>query len=150
MKCGYGGGRSVNNTFRSALVTASSATDIRSSYSSSDSRPSDLWSDRSLTAALLDVSGMDSGEDYRRRDSRLHLAIAEAAGSPSLTTAVADIRTRVNELLDAIPLLATNIEHSDAQHRAIVAAILAGDAPAARQTMAEHLDGTAALLRGFL
>jgi GntR family L-lactate dehydrogenase operon transcriptional regulator len=107
---------------------------------------------QALTAALLDVSEVDASqvEDYRRRDSRLHLAIAEAAGSPSLTTAVADIRTRVNELLDAIPLLATNIEHSDAQHRAIVAAILAGDAPAARQTMAEHLDGTAALLRGFL
>jgi DNA-binding FadR family transcriptional regulator len=107
---------------------------------------------QALTAALLDVSEVDAGqaEDYRRRDSRLHLAIAEAAGSPSLTTAVADIRTRVNELLDAIPLLATNIEHSDAQHRAIVAAILAGNAPAARQTMAEHLDGTAALLRGFL
>ena len=107
---------------------------------------------QALTAALLDASDVDAGqvEDYRRRDSRLHLAIAEAAGSPSLTTAVADIRTRTNELLDAIPLLATNIEHSDAQHRAIVAAILAGDAPAARQTMAEHLDGTAALLRGFL
>ena len=105
---------------------------------------------QALTAALLDVSGVDSGKDYRRRDSRLHLAIAEAAGSPSLTTAVADIRTRVNELLDAIPLLATNIEHSDDQHRAIVTAILAGDPPAARQAMAEHLDGTAALLRGFL
>jgi DNA-binding FadR family transcriptional regulator len=106
---------------------------------------------QALTAALLDASGVDTGQvEYRRRDSRLHLAIAEVAGSPSLTTAVADIRTRINGLLDAIPLLATNIEHSDAQHRAIVAAILSGDAPAARQTMAEHLDGTAALLRGFL
>jgi DNA-binding FadR family transcriptional regulator len=106
---------------------------------------------QALTAALLDVSGVDTDEsEYRRRDSRLHLAIAEAAGSPSLTTAVADVRTRVNELLDAIPLLAANIEHSNVQHRAIVEAILSGAAPAARQTMAEHLDGTAALLRGFL
>jgi DNA-binding FadR family transcriptional regulator len=106
---------------------------------------------QTLTAALLDVSGVDTDViEYRRLDSRLHLAIAEAAGSPSLTTAVADIRTRVNGLLDAIPLLAVNIEHSDAQHRAIVTAILSGDAPAARQAMAEHLDGTAALLRGFL
>lgn len=107
---------------------------------------------QTLTAALLDVSGVDTGDGagYRRRDSRLHLAIAEAAGSPSLTTAVADIRTRVNELLDAIPLLAANIEHSNAQHRAVVEAILAGDARAARRAMAEHLDGTAALLRGFL
>jgi DNA-binding FadR family transcriptional regulator len=104
-----------------------------------------------LSAALLDVSGVDTDQaEYRRRDSRLHLAIAEVAGSPSLTTAVADIRTRVNELLDAIPLLAANIEHSNTQHRTVVAAILSGDVPAARQAMAEHLDGTAALLRGFL
>lgn len=104
-----------------------------------------------LTAALLEVSDVDlCAGDYRRRDSRLHLAIAEVTASPSLTTAVADIRTRVNELLDAIPLLSVNIDHSDAQHRAIVDAILAGDPGAARQAMAEHLDGTSALLRGFL
>ncbi len=47
-------------------------------------------------------------------------------------------------------LLAVNIEHSDAQHRSIVDAILAGDPAAARQAMDEHLDGTSALLRGFL
>ena len=57
---------------------------------------------------------------------------------------------RVNELLDAIPLLAANIEHSNAQHRRSSRPILAGDAAAARPAMAEHLDGTAALLRGFL
>lgn len=104
-----------------------------------------------LTAALLDASGadLDAGE-YRRRDSRLHLAIAEVTDSPSLTSAVADVRSRVNELLDAIPLLAVNIEHSEAQHRSIVDAILAGDPAAARVAMDEHLDGTAALLRGFL
>src|SRR6185312_2165673 len=61
--------------------------------------------------------------EYRRRDSRLHLAIAEVTGSASLTTAVADVRMRVNELLDEIPLLPPNIAHSNAQHEAIVAAI---------------------------
>ena len=88
--------------------------------------------------------------DYRRLDSRLHLAVAELAGSPSLTTAVADVRSRVNELLDAIPLLPPNIEHSNRQHAAVVTAILAGDPPGARRQMAEHLAGSAALLRGFL
>ncbi len=88
--------------------------------------------------------------EYRRRDSRLHLAIAEVAGSASLTTAVAEVRTRVNDLLNGIPLLVANIGHSDAQHRAIVEAILSGDAPGARLAMEEHLEGTAALLRGFL
>jgi DNA-binding FadR family transcriptional regulator len=112
---------------------------------------------RSLTRAerehLTDRLAACTGgplEDYRRLDSRLHLAVAEVAGSPSLTRAVADIRTRVNELLDAIPLLPPNIEHSDRQHAAIVTAILAGDPASARRHMAEHLAGTAALLRGFL
>jgi DNA-binding FadR family transcriptional regulator len=89
-------------------------------------------------------------QEYRRVDSRLHLAIAELSGSASLTAAVADVRVRVNALLDEIPLLATNIRHSDEQHQRIVAAVLAGNPERARNAMAEHLDGSAALLRGFL
>lgn len=88
--------------------------------------------------------------DYRQADSWFHLTLAELAGSPSLLVAVADVRVRVNELLDAIPLLSPNIEHSNDQHAAIVDAVLAGQPDQARQAMAEHLDGTAALLRGFL
>jgi DNA-binding FadR family transcriptional regulator len=87
---------------------------------------------------------------YRPADSRLHLAIAELSGSPSLASAVADARVRVNDLLDAIPLLPRNIVHSNQQHARIVQAVLAGDPKAARDAMAEHLDGTAALLRAFL
>ncbi|ATE53690.1 MULTISPECIES: FadR/GntR family transcriptional regulator [Actinosynnema] len=88
--------------------------------------------------------------DYRRKDSRLHLAIAEAAGSPSLTAAIADVRMRVNALLDHIPLLPPNLAHSNDQHARVVDAVLDGDPEAARRAMAEHLEGTAALLRGFL
>jgi DNA-binding FadR family transcriptional regulator len=88
--------------------------------------------------------------EYRRMDSRLHLAIAEVSGSTSLTAAVADVRMRVNELLDAIPLLQRNLVHSNQQHRVIVSAVLDGDPEAARRAMAEHLAGTTALLHGFL
>lgn len=102
-----------------------------------------------LCSALAEADVVDL-EDYRRRDSRLHLAIAEVTASALLTTAVADIRIRVNELLDAIPLIEVNIDHSNAQHRQIVDAILSANPPAARRAMAGHLDGTAALLRGFL
>ncbi len=87
---------------------------------------------------------------YRRCDSRLHLAVAELSGSASLTAAVADARTALNELLEAIPLLAKNIRHSDRQHGRIVTAILAGQPGAARAAMDEHLRGTASLLRAFL
>ena len=89
-------------------------------------------------------------EDYRRLDSRLHLAIAEVVGTPSLVSLVADNRTRVNHLLDTIPLLSRNITHSNEQHELIVVAILTGNEQRAAEAMAEHLDGSAALLRGFL
>lgn len=102
-----------------------------------------------LWSRLTDVRA-GAPESYRRLDSRLHLAIAEVAGSPSLVTLVAENRMRVNELLDQIPLLARNIAHSDEQHEAIVIAILAGDAEGAAAAMTAHVSGTAALLHGFL
>jgi GntR family transcriptional repressor for pyruvate dehydrogenase complex len=112
---------------------------------------------KSLTAAeretlwtRLTESAAASAEDYRRVDSRLHLAIAELVGTPSLVSLLADNRTAVNDLLDSIPLLNPNIEHSNDQHEAIVIAILTGDQEKAAKATIEHLAGTAALLRGFL
>lgn len=102
-----------------------------------------------LVSRLASASNAEF-RSYRRMDSRLHLAIAEVTGAASLTSAVADVRMRLNELLDAIPLLERNIVHANEQHEDIVRAILDGDAVAARQAMAEHVEGTAALLRGFL
>jgi len=102
-----------------------------------------------LTARLADVRAA-SPDDYRRLDSRLHLAIAEAAGSPSLVPLVAENRMRLNAMLDRIPLLGRNIVHSDDQHDAIVVAILAGDPDAAAAAMLAHVAGSAALLHGFL
>jgi GntR family transcriptional repressor for pyruvate dehydrogenase complex len=98
----------------------------------------------------LEETGLASAPDYRRLDSRLHLTIAELAGTPSLVSLLADNRTRVNELLAGIPLLPRNIEHSNQQHRAIVTAILTGSPERAAEAMREHLEGSAALLRGFL
>jgi DNA-binding FadR family transcriptional regulator len=98
----------------------------------------------------LDETAAATLTHYRRMDSRLHIAIAEATGSRSLTSSVAEVRMQLNELLDAIPLLEHNIDHSNRQHDAIIDAILAGDGSRARQAMAEHVAGTAALLRGFL
>ena len=89
-------------------------------------------------------------QDYRRLDTLFHLSIAELAGSSLLAAACADARMRLNDLLNAIPVLQRNIDHTAGQHQAIVEAILAGDPIAARTAVAEHLDGTAALLRGFL
>lgn len=89
-------------------------------------------------------------EDYRRLDARLHLLVAELVGSPSLTPLVAQVRMRINELLDRIPLLEPNLVHSDAQHEEIVEAIIHGRPAAAAEAMQAHIAGSEALLRGFL
>jgi DNA-binding FadR family transcriptional regulator len=106
--------------------------------------------DRSSLLEYLRASTDTKPAGRRRADSRLHLAIAALGGSALVTAVVADVQMRLDELLRAIPVIAANIAHSDMQHAAIVEAILGGQVDAARAEMEEHVDGTAALLRGFL
>jgi DNA-binding FadR family transcriptional regulator len=102
-----------------------------------------------LLARLADVTAAGPA-DYRRMDTLFHLCIAELTGSSLLAAAAADARMRLNDLLNAIPVLPRNISHAARQHVAIVESILSGDGDRARRAVAEHLEGTAALLRGFL
>jgi DNA-binding FadR family transcriptional regulator len=106
--------------------------------------------ERELLWVTLAEANAATGEEYRRLDSRFHLMIGELAGSASLTPLIADVRMRVNELLDSIPSLGPNITHSNTQHEQIAIAILTGRPDAAALAMSEHLAGTALLLRGFL
>lgn len=89
-------------------------------------------------------------EHYRRLDSRLHIAIAEATGSRRLTECVIESRALVNDLLNRIPLLASNLKHSNDQHRELVEAILEGEPELAESVARNHVQGTESLLRGFL
>ncbi|MFD8198649.1 FadR/GntR family transcriptional regulator [Streptomyces sp. NPDC003470] len=100
--------------------------------------------------AALDATHDAPLAEYRRLDTMLHLALAELCGSPTLTAQYAAVRASVNGLLDCIPLLVRNLEHSQRQHTALVEAVLDGDADGAREITREHCAGTAALLRGFL
>jgi GntR family transcriptional repressor for pyruvate dehydrogenase complex len=106
--------------------------------------------ERRLLTARMDAAEQADAADYRIADTRYHLALADLSGSTQLAAAVAEARLRVNDLLDAIPMLEANLRHSADQHRTISAAVLGGDPEAARLAMAEHLEGTAVLLRGFL
>ncbi|WP_341955490.1 GntR family transcriptional regulator [Microbacterium sp. LWH13-1.2] len=112
---------------------------------------------RSLDAAIrADLwarheAALPAGPDeYRRLDTLFHLAIAEAAGIPSLVALAAENRADVNAWLDTFPLMPRNIQHSGEQHERIVTAILAGRPEAAEDAMRDHLAGSEALLRGFL
>jgi len=103
-----------------------------------------------LEECLAAVSEAVDPAVHRQCDSRLHLAIATASGSPLTVAAVAQVQSDLHEMLQAIPVLPVNIEHSSAQHRAIVEAIFAGNPAKARRVMREHCVDTAALLRGLL
>jgi DNA-binding FadR family transcriptional regulator len=132
-------------TFRLA-VEAGSADALADLVARSRARPD---ARQVLLARLADVNGA-CPQDYRRLDTLFHLSIAELTGSSLLAAACTDARMRLNDLLNAIPVLQRNIDHTSGQHTAIVTAILTGDAERARRAVAEHLEGTAALLRGFL
>lgn len=103
-----------------------------------------------LAATAREVRDAESDSAHRIADSRLHLAIATVSGSPMLIDAVTRVQAAVGELLAAIPVLRRNIQHSHAQHDAVVDAILTGAADDARAAMEEHCDATSALLRGFI
>ncbi|MGW4275884.1 FadR/GntR family transcriptional regulator [Streptomyces seoulensis] len=112
-------------------------------------RPLGEDAERRLRAALTATQDAPLAE-YRRLDTMLHLTLADLCGSPTLAGQYAAVRATVNDLLDCIPLLVRNLEHSQRQHEALVEAVLEGDADGAREVMREHCAGTAALLRGFL
>lgn len=103
-----------------------------------------------LNAALSDVARAGGRRAHRQADSRLHLAIATLTESQHVIDAVTRAQADLNTLLTVIPVLSVNIEHSDAQHEAIVRAIITGAPARARRSMEQHCDDTAALLRGLL
>jgi GntR family transcriptional regulator, transcriptional repressor for pyruvate dehydrogenase complex len=103
-----------------------------------------------LRQALAAVTSAIGSGEHRQADSRFHLAIVSVTGSPAMIDAVTRVQADLHDMLLAIPVLPINIEHSSAQHRAILDAILAGDAAKARRVMEDHCDDTAALLRGLM
>ena len=103
-----------------------------------------------LTEAHESVSQASDPAVHRQADSRFHLAIAAVTESPMTIQAVTSVQARLHDMLNAIPVLDVNIDHSNKQHRAIVNAVLRGDAARARRVMENHCDDTASLLRGLL
>ncbi len=108
-------------------------------------------SERTLVVeSLARVADATDPAEHRQADSRLHLALATVTGSARLVEAVTAVQAGLHDMLVAIPVLRVNIEHSNLQHAAIVAAVLEGDGTRARREMERHCDDTAALLRGLL
>jgi GntR family transcriptional repressor for pyruvate dehydrogenase complex len=103
-----------------------------------------------LVSAHDEVAGATDPAAHRQADSRFHLAIAAVTESPLTVSAVTSVQADLHDMLNAIPVLDVNIEHSSRQHKAILGAVLKGEATKARRAMESHCDDTAALLRGLL
>lgn len=103
-----------------------------------------------LDRALAAVNTATDPGRHRQADSLFHLAIASLSSSPLLVEAVTNVQKTLHTMLNAIPVLERNIDHSRQQHTSIAAAIIAGDPAKARRVMESHCDDTAALLRGLL
>jgi GntR family transcriptional regulator, transcriptional repressor for pyruvate dehydrogenase complex len=114
------------------------------------SRPLDDVRRQQLEQAHADVAAADKPAAHRQADSRFHLTIASLTDSARTIEAVTSVQSVLHEMLLAIPVLGTNIAHSDRQHTLLVNAILAGKPDRARKVMQEHCDDTAALLRGLV
>lgn len=106
--------------------------------------------DRSHLVDCLEASRDRDHTVQRLNDRRLHLAIAAATGSASVTSAVADIQLRLDVYIDGVPVMPANLDHSDRQHATIIEAILAGNADKARVEMEEHVRSTSLLLEALL
>ncbi len=106
--------------------------------------------DRAHLVERLEASFDRDRTVQRLNDRRLHLAIAAATGSTSVTSVVADLQLRLDGYIADVPLMSANLDHSDRQHAAIVEAILAGDSAKARVEMEEHVNSTSLLLEALL
>jgi len=103
--------------------------------------------DLSRAGALLDAMDVASltAEEFLALDASFHLALAEASGNQVVTATMAGLRGGIEAyVLDGHSHLADWTATRDrlrSEHRAIVAAVIAGDAEAARAHIHDHISG---------
>lgn len=98
---------------------------------------------RERIGGLLDIqeklARTDEHDAFQRYDELFHIALAEGAGCPLAWDAVSDLKTHMDRLCQLTLSDTSAMLVLVGQHRAIVAAIDAGDAEAAGAAMQRHL-----------
>jgi GntR family transcriptional repressor for pyruvate dehydrogenase complex len=110
-------------------------------------RPRDLARMRSCVEKMTDVSHFDA---YRRADIRFHIAMAEAARSPKLVSAMTEVQAAMSELIALIPHPEAVLARSNAQHKRLAKLIEKGDSGRAVRQVREHLSGTEHIIAGLM
>lgn len=87
---------------------------------------------------------------YRIADVRFHIGLAEATGSARVVLAMTEVQGLMSDLIARIAHPPAVLEHANAQHARLLAAIRARDAGHAVAVMTEHLQGTEHVLAGLL
>jgi len=99
--------------------------------------------------AVMQTAGED---DYRfmRADTSFHLALARASGNPLLVEAVERSRLAMARALEVLPDSPAWHDRTVTQHAALLDALRAHDAAAARRAMARHVRDTGRALNLML
>lgn len=100
-----------------------------------------------LRRQLQELEGEADGEVWLELDRRFHLGIAGLSGNPLFRIVLEAVRAPVDRLLRTRSGVEPRIGPAQAEHRAILAALLAGDAGRAQDLMREHVLGTQRFLR---
>ncbi|MEA2497581.1 MAG: hypothetical protein QOJ29_5492 [Thermoleophilaceae bacterium] len=110
-------------------------------------QPEDLEALIELTDVMDDA---DDFESYRAADLRFHMGLAEAAHSPRLQEAMAEVQAELDEVIELVPHPQEVLQRSNDQHRALIALLRKGDADGASKAIREHVEGTEYFLAGML
>jgi GntR family transcriptional repressor for pyruvate dehydrogenase complex len=111
-------------------------------------RPHDLDQMQDAIAAM--AAALDAGDAQRfiEADLRFHIAMAEATGNSLVSHTLNAIRDVLRDALLEIFEIPNSAERAIDEHRAIVAAIRAGDGSESRIAARIHLDRVEAAVRG--
>jgi GntR family transcriptional repressor for pyruvate dehydrogenase complex len=103
-----------------------------------------------LVGLTEQMDGFDEFEEYRQADLRFHMGLAEAAHSPRLVEAMAEVQRELDEVIELVPHPQEVLQRSNEQHRALIALLRKGDAVGAAKLIREHVEGTEYFLAGML
>ena len=98
-----------------------------------------------ITELQLLVDAMAEADDYatfRRLDRRFHISIAASTGSRRLTRAVGRIQAELRDVFSVTAHPDEGLGFTNGQHRAILGAVVQGDAQAAHDAMVGHVQST--------
>ncbi len=85
---------------------------------------------------------IESTTERRFADARLHIHIAEMSGNARFVEAERGIQDQLTRFIRVTSFTGIEVSHADMDHAELVAAILRGDAGAAKQALLDHVEVT--------